>query len=104
VLAKPSATKLHVISPALSCLSNFRNPSASPLESSSVAPKVFNRRHKMFVLQSTQSSSFYGFLRLIVKISKILCEPGMVAHAFNPSTQEAEAGGFLSLRPAWSTK
>jgi hypothetical protein len=24
------------------------------------------------------------------------------AHAFNPSTQEAEAGGFLSSRPAWS--
>jgi hypothetical protein len=30
--------------------------------------------------------------------------PGVVAHAFNPSTWEAEAGGFLSLRPAWSTK
>jgi hypothetical protein len=30
--------------------------------------------------------------------------PGIVAHAFNPSTWEAEAGGFLSLRPAWSTK
>jgi hypothetical protein len=28
----------------------------------------------------------------------------MVEHAFNPSTREAEAGGFLSLRPAWSTK
>jgi hypothetical protein len=28
----------------------------------------------------------------------------VVAHAFNPSTCEAEAGGFLSLRPAWSTK
>ena len=30
--------------------------------------------------------------------------PGMVAHTFNPSTWEADAGGFLSLRPAWSTK
>jgi hypothetical protein len=28
----------------------------------------------------------------------------MVANAFNPKTQEAEAGGFLSLRSAWSTK
>ena len=31
-------------------------------------------------------------------------QPGVVAHAFNPSTWEAEAGGFLSSRPAWSTK
>jgi major histocompatibility complex class I len=38
-------------------------------------------------------------------VSKILkVKPGVVAHAFNPSTQEAEAGGFLSSRPAWSTK
>jgi hypothetical protein len=29
---------------------------------------------------------------------------GMVAHTFNPSTWEAEAGGFLSSRPAWSTE
>jgi hypothetical protein len=29
---------------------------------------------------------------------------GVVAHAFNPSTREAEAGGFLSSRPDWSTK
>jgi hypothetical protein len=28
----------------------------------------------------------------------------VVAHAFNPSTREAEAGRFLSSRPAWSTK
>jgi hypothetical protein len=28
----------------------------------------------------------------------------VVVCAFNPSTWEAEAGGFLSLRPAWSTK
>jgi major histocompatibility complex class I len=33
-----------------------------------------------------------------------VCEPGVVVYAFNPSTWEAEAGGFLSSRLAWSTK
>jgi hypothetical protein len=28
----------------------------------------------------------------------------VVVHSFNPSTWEAEAGGFLSSRPAWSTE
>jgi hypothetical protein len=28
----------------------------------------------------------------------------VVAHAFNASTWKAEAGGFLSSRPVWSTK
>jgi hypothetical protein len=28
----------------------------------------------------------------------------VVAHTFNPSTWEAEASGYLSLRPAWSTE
>ena len=28
----------------------------------------------------------------------------LVVHAFNPSTWEAEAAGFLSSRPAWSTE
>jgi hypothetical protein len=28
----------------------------------------------------------------------------VVVHAFNPSTWEAEAGRFLSSRPAWSTE
>jgi hypothetical protein len=36
----------------------------------------------------------------IKKINK----PGVVAHAFNSSTWEAEAGRFLSSRPAWSTE
>jgi hypothetical protein len=33
-------------------------------------------------------------------------KPGVMAHTFNPSTgeAEAEAGGFLSSRPAWSTE
>jgi hypothetical protein len=35
---------------------------------------------------------------------KAIYRLGVVAHAFNPSTWEAEAGGFLSSRPAWSTK
>jgi hypothetical protein len=38
------------------------------------------------------------------KLKIITVKPAVVAHAFNPSTREAEAGGFLSLRPAWSTK
>jgi hypothetical protein len=29
---------------------------------------------------------------------------GMVEHTFNPSTQEVESGGFLSLRTVWSTE
>jgi hypothetical protein len=39
---------------------------------------------------------------LAVKINEI--QPGVVAYAFNPSTREAEAGGFLRSRPTWSTK
>ena len=31
-------------------------------------------------------------------------ELGLLANPFNPSTQEAEAGWFLSSRPAWSPK
>jgi hypothetical protein len=47
------------------------------------------------------------FLLLLIMIyakDKGALQPGVVAHAFNPSTQEAEAGGFLSSRPAWSTE
>jgi hypothetical protein len=28
----------------------------------------------------------------------------VVVYTFNPNTWEAEAGGFLSSRPAWSTE
>jgi hypothetical protein len=31
---------------------------------------------------------------------KVYSHRAVVAHAFNPSTWEAEAGGFLSSRPA----
>ena len=35
---------------------------------------------------------------------KVHSGPGVVAHAFNPSTREAEAGGFLSSRTARATQ
>jgi hypothetical protein len=44
------------------------------------------------------------------RFSSLICRnrnyflPGVVAYAFNPSIWEAEAGGFLSSRPAWSTE
>jgi hypothetical protein len=37
-----------------------------------------------------------------VKIQNL--ELGVVAHVFNPSIWKAEAGKFLSLKPAWSTE
>ena len=48
-------------------------------------------------LYESEASPVY---RASLRIAKT--EPGVVAHAFNPSTREAEAGGFLSSRPAWS--
>jgi hypothetical protein len=30
--------------------------------------------------------------------------PGVLVHIFNPSTQESEAGGTLSSKPAWFTE
>jgi hypothetical protein len=42
--------------------------------------------------------------RLPLSLFKSVFRPGVVEDAFNPNTWEAEAGGFLSLRPAWSTK
>jgi hypothetical protein len=44
------------------------------------------------------------FLRGLEVASGGLIKTVRVAHAFNPSTWEAEAGEFLSLRPAWSTE
>jgi hypothetical protein len=31
---------------------------------------------------------------------KMKCKVGVVVHAFNPSTWESEAGGFLSSKPS----
>jgi hypothetical protein len=37
-------------------------------------------------------------------IKNILISQAVVAHTFNPSTWEAEAGRFLNSWPAWSTE
>jgi hypothetical protein len=41
---------------------------------------------------------------LIITLKLCRQSRAVVEHAFNPSTQEAEAGRFLSSRPAWSTE
>jgi hypothetical protein len=50
----------------------------------------------------TPSSGFGEHLDICVHII-IVAGRGVVAHTFNPNTQ-AEAGGFLSPRPTWSTE
>jgi hypothetical protein len=44
------------------------------------------------------------FLQVFHVLLRFVSSPGVVVHAFNPSTWEAEVGRFLSLRPACSTK
>jgi hypothetical protein len=46
------------------------------------------------------STSVIRFFCYLKKIGKQTKKPGMVAHAINPSTREAEAVGFLSSRTA----
>jgi hypothetical protein len=53
-----------------------------------ILPTYYIRKQNQFFA----ASKYPAFLRVVV------------AHAFNPSTWEAEAGRFLSSRPAWSTE
>jgi hypothetical protein len=51
-----------------------------------------------------QLSAQPGGWRHGVVVKSAYCRPGAVVHTYNPSTREAEAGGLLSSRPAWSTE
>jgi hypothetical protein len=55
----------------------------------------------IFTGPSMRRPSVPGWPELWVEV---FAQLGAVALAFNPSTREAEAGGFLSSRPAWSTE
>jgi hypothetical protein len=50
-------------------------------------------RHSIYMKINSKSNSL-----------KHVLQPGVVVHAFNSSTREAEAGGSLSSRTAWSTE
>jgi hypothetical protein len=76
---------------------------------------VKNSRDKQqFVKQNTEnpasSAQFQGQKESLIKNTALGWEVpdfsnnSVAAYAFNPSIQEAEAGRFLSWRPAWSTK
>ncbi|XP_076785766.1 biogenesis of lysosome-related organelles complex 1 subunit 6 isoform X2 [Arvicanthis niloticus] len=56
--------------------------------------KLVSIRREMLTLHERTSK---------LKLDMTSCR-AVVAHVFNPSTWEAEAGRFLSSRPAWSTK
>ena len=56
--------------------------------------------------QEEQRESFQHWE--IFQVLPLLCfqekQLSMVVHTFSPNTGEAEAGGSLSSRPAWSTE
>ena len=43
-------------------------------------------------------------LLTVIRVKYQWLSQAVVAHSFNLSNQEAEAGGSLSSRPAWSTE
>jgi hypothetical protein len=57
----------------------------------------------MLKMKEIESSTHINILQNFRHL-KTNIQPGVAVHAFNPSTQKAERGGFLSLRPAWSTE
>jgi hypothetical protein len=50
----------------------------------------------------------HSYIKLKKKVFKVIFKKTVisqvVAHTFNPSTQETEAGESLSLKPTWSTE
>jgi hypothetical protein len=60
------------------------------------------------VLRDSAGNGRRATLGIYAKLKRInniiIFSQEVMAHAFNPSTHQAEAGRFLSLRSAWSTE
>jgi hypothetical protein len=70
-----------------------------PKSDPSVGGILSSAHFRLFLKQDIHS-----FRLSALSLNKSGEQLGVVAHAFNPSTWEAETGRFLSSRPAWSTK
>jgi major histocompatibility complex class I len=58
----------------------------------------------MFLVPPPHNDLVIHFGAFFLFMLKNTLSRAVLAHTFNPSTWEAEAGGFLSSRPAWSTE
>jgi hypothetical protein len=71
-------------------------------------PNWITSEEKKCLCQAWWSQVRILFVLFITKLDyfwrKEMSLLGVVEHTFNPSTWEAEAGRFLSSRPAWSTE
>jgi hypothetical protein len=54
--------------------------------------------------ESVNADCISNSLMWNITFKKVYYGRAVVVHAFNPSTWEVEAGGFLSSRPTWSTE
>jgi hypothetical protein len=62
-------------------------------------------RGRQVSVSSRPASIVYTESFRIARLHKeTLSRQAVEVHTFNPSTWEAETGGFLSSRPVWSTK
>ena len=61
------------------------------------------QKRKVVIRRMYQSSAAEGFVFSYIFRKNHWCW-AVVAHAFNPSTWEAEASEFLSSKPAWYTE
>jgi hypothetical protein len=88
-----------------------RPPHCSPMGSETFWPSQIPSMHTVHRLTYNLKTPTHIMYRLTYNLKtpryikkKNLLNQAVVAHAFNPSTWEAEASRFLSSRPAWSTE